>query len=248
MLTTLLFDLDETLCDTTGANNKALKVMAQKCMQIFPDQCTEDKADDFSQRYLKGIYREFDAREEKRFLPITHEKQFRLQLIAYILNDLSIRNHNPETALMLQESFDDARTQFFDFFPGIEMWLQELRNHFTIGVITNGPEFSQKVKVERVNLKERVDFFIIGGQEPEQKPAKSIFDKALLLAGAEKNQALHIGDSLSADIQGANNAGIDSIWISHGLDYPDACEAKPSHIIESPFQLPDLIRQLHLDA
>ncbi|NRB40525.1 MAG: HAD-IA family hydrolase [Pseudomonadales bacterium] len=243
MLKTLLLDLDETLCDTTGANNKALRMMAEKFCQLFP-ALSEEEGTAFSQRYLKGIYRELNESYQQKLLPVTNEEQFRLSLISLILDDMSITDIPEGAESVLQQCFDDARTAFFDFFPGIETWLASLREHFTLGVITNGPEFSQRVKVERVNLKNRVDFFLIGGLEPEQKPAKSIFEKALRLANCEKHQALHIGDSLAADIQGANNAGIDSVWISHGQELPDNSSAQPTHIIETPFQLPELIKQL----
>lgn len=243
MLTTLLLDLDETLCDTTGANNKALALMAEQFSELFP-QTSDEHAQAFAQSYIKGIYRELDQRYQALLLPVVNEEAFRLELIRLICADMGITTLPENTEAILQRCFDDARTRFFDFFPGIEAWLAELRQHFTLGVITNGPEFSQVVKVDRVNLRERVDFVIIGGQEPEQKPHKSIFDKALELAGCETHEVLHIGDSLAADIQGANNAGIDSVWISHSQELPNSSQAVPTHIIENPLQLPELIAQL----
>ena len=93
--------------------------------------------------------------------------------------------------------------------------LAEARKLFTLVVITNGPEFSQVPKVERVNLAEHVDHIIIGGQEPEEKPAPSIFYKALKLANCEAHEAVHVGDSLATGISGAHNSGITSVWIQH---------------------------------
>lgn len=86
-----------------------------------------------------------------------------------------------ETAQSLQDKFDTVRLKAFDFYPSIVEFLAEARKLFTLVVITNGPEFSQRPKVERVNLAEHVDHIIIGGQEPEDKPAPSIFNKALKL-------------------------------------------------------------------
>ncbi|MEH6652034.1 MAG: hypothetical protein V7707_18585 [Motiliproteus sp.] len=70
----------------------------------------------------------------------------------------------------------------------------QTRNRFILN--TNGPEFSQIPKLEAVSLAEHVDHFIIGGQEPEQKPARSIFDKALTLANrtaSERNTGADFG-------------------------------------------------------
>lgn len=241
MLKALFLDLDETLCDTTGANNKALAVLAQTCGQLFGDNVDSEN---FAQRYLQGIYRELDQRYQDLLLPVTNEEKFRLSLIELILTDMGVETIPENAAVELQLAFDDSRTRFFDFFDGIAQWLHDLREHFTLVVITNGPEFSQVVKVERVNLKDHVDYIIIGGQEPEQKPAASIFEKALALASCSKDEVIHVGDSLAADIQGANNAGLASVWISHGSELPDNSNAKPTHVIETPFQLPQLIEQL----
>lgn len=243
MLTTILLDLDETLCDTTGANNKALDKLTQKFLAFFPTQ-SELQAQHFANAYLKGIYRELDQRYQSLLLPIIDEKQFRLKLIKLILNDMDIYHFNNNQVDQLQTCFDDARMQFFDFFPQIETWIKELRKHFTLGVITNGPVFSQQAKVNRVQLRDKVDFVIIGGEEPEQKPAKSIFDKALKLAKCSPESAIHIGDSLSADIQGANNAGIQSIWISHDQVLPENTTAKPTYTVNYPIELSELINKI----
>ena len=242
MLKALFLDLDETLCDTTGANNKALKVMESKIKEMFSGNVDENHV---AAQYIKGIYRDFDERFTKLFLPITNEGEFRLALIEQILEDAGIETIPAGTATTLQKTFDDARTDFFDFFPSIKELLIDLRSHFTLVVITNGPEFSQVLKVETVQLDQYVDHIIIGGQEKEEKPAVSIFHKALKLAQCEAHEVMHIGDSLKADIAGANASNICSVWISHSQDPDESLSIEPTHTIENPFQIRELIASLH---
>ncbi len=242
MLKALFLDLDETLCDTSGANNKALQVMENKIEDIFAG-CVD--AQHVAAQYIKGIYRDFDERFSKLFLPIVNEEAFRLALIEQILHDAGIEDIPADTATILQKTFDDARTAFFDFFPSIKELLLDLRSHFTLIVITNGPEFSQVLKVETVQLQQYVDHIIIGGQEKEEKPAVSIFQKALNLADCEAHEAMHIGDSLKADVAGANASGIRSVWVSHSEDLDESLGIIPTHTIENPFQIRDLITSLH---
>ncbi|MEI9935415.1 MAG: HAD hydrolase-like protein [Ferruginibacter sp.] len=47
------------------------------------------------------------------------------------------------------------------------------------------------------------------------KPKKEIFDFALHKSGASLRESIMIGDNLDADIQGAINAGMDSIFVNH---------------------------------
>ncbi len=241
MLKALFLDLDETLCDTSGANKKAVFFMAEKAQALFDGRINSH---DFANRYLKGIYRELDARYSELLLPINDEEKFRLDLIKLILDDLGISDADTAVITELQQTFDTARSYCFDFFPGIKELLEDLHTRFTLVVITNGPEFSQIAKINAVNLGKYVDHIIIGGQEKEQKPAVSIFEKALRLSGCNKNEVVHIGDSLKADVAGANNTGIVSIWISHGQELDKSASIIPNHIIESPFQIRDLINLL----
>ena len=102
--------------------------------------------------------------------------------------------------------------------------LCELRKDYKIIVITNGPEYSQVPKVNKIRMYDYCDHVIIGGQEPEQKPAKSIFLKALALADCKNSETIHVGDSLVSDIHGARNVGIKTLWISPEFEFSDKNE------------------------
>jgi len=241
-LKAIFLDMDETLCDTTGANNQALERLAQMAAELFPEAFDSQA---FAKAYLAGIYRELSEAQKADLLPITHEENFRHRLIQWILQDMDISEAQGNTlanAQALQSCFDDARTECFDFFEGIGDWLTKMREHYQLVVITNGPEFSQVTKLERVNMANFVDHIIIGGQEPAQKPAKSIFDKALKLCNLQPDEVIHVGDSLSADIQGAINAGIQNVWIQHHQDADPNIQA--DWVINHPFELEALIENI----
>lgn len=246
MIDTILLDMDETLCDTTKANNLALAQMAVQFENLL--DC-KGQGEQLAECYRQGIYRELTTEQQANLLPIakTSEAKFRHALIEDILQQKNIETKEPSHIELLQKTFDDARTQFFDFYPTIPALLASLRKHYNLVVITNGPEFSQVTKVERVNLKDHVDHILIGGLEPEEKPAASIFEKALHLANTAASKAIHIGDSLSTDIQGANNMGIQSIWVQHQQQTPSAAQAQPDFIIKHPQDLAKCLKdELHL--
>lgn len=237
----LLLDMDETLCDTPKANEVARLKMAKTVESLY----STVNADQFSLSYLRGIYRDWTKAQKNRYMPIIEqesESAFRVQLICDLLAEQGETSISKQQAMALQDHFDHERLEAFDFYPGMLDFLLKARERFKLIVITNGPEFSQIPKVESVNLAQYVDHIIIGGQEPEQKPAVSIFNKALALARCQADEALHLGDSLAADIAGANNAGIKSIWIQHHQAVnPDIT---PTYTVEHPTQLPDLIANI----
>ena len=248
MLKALLLDLDETLCDTLGANEQAKILMAQDLDLQYGIQI-DGMA--FANQYVSGIYREWSKEQQARYMPIIEQQSegaFRVQLIKDLLAERSIDNINDEQAQFIQDKFDANRLNAFDFFPGIVDFLAQARKNYTLVVITNGPEFSQLPKVKQVKLFDHVDHVIIGGQEPEQKPASSIFNKALTLANCQADEAVHIGDSLTADIAGANNSGIKSVWIKHQQAQNNDVGITPDYILEHPSEIPFFIENFNSDS
>ena len=245
MLKALFFDMDETLCDTLKANEQAKLLMGQTvCAQYGAELDGQAMA----AAYVDGIYRRWSSEQSFRYLPIIREQgesAFRVQLIRDLLAAQGVAKVSVAAAQALQEQFDSNRLDAFDFYPGIAAFLAEARRLFTLVVITNGPEFSQIPKVEAVKLADHVDHIIIGGQEPEQKPARSIFDKALKLANCEAQEAIHVGDSLAADIAGAHHSRITSIWIQHQQPQDAELGLAPNHTVLHPSEIPALIRELH---
>ena len=244
MIKALFLDLDETLCDTGRANEQARRLMGDLLQAQYG---TEFDGQGFASAYVAGIYRHWTDSQRARYLPIINqqgENAFRLQLIRDLLAEQGVDDVSEVTARELQSKFDNDRLEAFDFYPGIAEFLLEARKYFTLVVITNGPEFSQIPKVEAVKLSEYVDHIIIGGQEPEQKPARSIFDKALKLANCEAHEAIHVGDSLATDIAGAHNSGIMSVWIQHQQPLDAELGINPRHTLLHPGEIPALIREL----
>lgn len=242
MLKALFFDMDETLCDTQGANEQAQKKMGEAAQQHF----NHIDGQRFASEYVTGIYREWTEEQRSRYMPIIEsesEGAFRIQLIRDLLAAQNIDQVTDDDAKALQDKFDADRIEAFTFYPGIAEFLVQARKLFTLVVITNGPEFSQIPKVEAVNMADFVDHIIIGGQEPEQKPSTSIFEKALKLAGCEAHEAIHVGDSLAADIAGAHNSGITSVWIQHQQPLDAELGINPHHTVMHPSEIPAFIRE-----
>jgi len=245
MLKALLFDMDDTLCDTQKANAEAKKKLSRHVDDLFD---LNGQGAEFTEAYVTGIYRDWTQQQKQRYMPIVKEQgegAFRLQLIRDVFASLGVETVDEESVNAIQQKFDADRIEAFDFYPGIAEFLAEARQTFTLVVITNGPEFSQIPKVERVNMADHVDHVLIGGQEPEQKPAKSIFEKALALAGCEAHEAIHVGDSLAADIKGAHNSHITSVWIQHQQPLDAELGVEPHHTLMHPNEIPKLIWDLH---
>ncbi|WP_031414459.1 HAD family hydrolase [Vibrio parahaemolyticus] len=239
MLKAIFFDMDETLCGTSQADKAAGQKFAAWIQQTYP-QVSDPQA--FLQRYLQGVYKKLNAEFPQLVALLPDENAFRCGLIQTILAENGI-HIDAEQAQQAQHYFDSARMGAFTFFPGVKEMLTDLRKHYKLVVITNGPIFSQHPKLKATQMDEWVDHIIVGGEEPEEKPAASIFQKALNLVDIKPEEALHIGDSLAADITGANNMGILSVWVNAtGASNPT--EITPNFEIRETVELKEILKTL----
>lgn len=101
--------------------------------------------------------------------------------------------------------------------PGAEALVRQLAAEYHIGIITNGIADVQRPRLENSSIHEFVEAFVISEEVGAAKPDPAIFDAAFALMGwPEKTAVLIIGDSLSSDMQGGLNYGIDTCWYNPG--------------------------------
>ncbi len=91
--------------------------------------------------------------------------------------------------------------------------LEILSQNYKIFIITNGLAKVQHSRIESSPMNKYIDKLFISDEIGFAKPAKEFFEYVLKKSGINsKEQCLIIGDSLSSDIKGANNIGIDCLW------------------------------------
>ena len=58
------------------------------------------------------------------------------------------------------------------------------------------------------------------------KPRKELFELALQKTGFKSDEVIHIGDSISSDINGASSVGINTLWLNRfGKSIPDGVKS-----------------------
>ena len=74
------------------------------------------------------------------------------------------------------------------------------------------------------------------------KPSPLIFQQALEVLGLRPDEVLHVGDSLSADVGGAQAAGITAVWVNR-RDRPVPDGIDPALVIGDLTDLPAKLRR-----
>ena len=101
-------------------------------------------------------------------------------------------------------------------FPYTKEILQYLKDKgYILHLITNGFERTQWSKLKHSGLAPFFTHVITSEASNSLKPKKEIFEFAMEKAKAILAESIMIGDNLDADIQGAMNAGMDSVFVNH---------------------------------
>ena len=132
------------------------------------------------------------------------------------------------------------RARDFRLRPGVVETLQELRARgLHLGIVSNIDEDDLHHLVDRGVLREHFDSLLSSEAAGSCKPDPRIFALALERAGCAPAEALFVGDSLPADVAGANRAGMRSVLLWHRDDKPPPAEVpQPRHVIRA---IPDLL-------
>ncbi len=105
-----------------------------------------------------------------------------------------------------------AASQLIDGAEEITAYLAE---HCHLAIITNGLTDVQRPRFANSTIGQYIKTVIISEEVGVAKPAPGIFDVAFQRMGRPaKDEVVIIGDSLTSDIQGGHNYGIDTCWFN----------------------------------
>ena len=131
------------------------------------------------------------------------------------------------SATMVDEYFDGF-PQFAKMLPGSEELLLYLRQkQLHTGIISNGMTGPQMRIIYALKLDLLVDGILVSEKEGIRKPDAEIFWRAASRLSLKPEDCLFVGDNPIADVLGAHDAGMSTIWVPNGAKWPDEAEPNP---------------------
>lgn len=193
-----LVDADDTVLDFHGVSAAALRNAFAESGIVWEDR--------FAIEYKKINEKLWEALERKELTRSElMDKRFDI-----VLEHLHIANVNGTEFNKKYLHYIATNPLYFD---GAENFLKQLNKMGDVYIVTNGTAWIQDSRFEKSQLlKYAKQAFIserVGFDKPDKRYTQYIMDN---IPNFQVDNAVWIGDSLSADIKAANDAGITAIW------------------------------------
>lgn len=195
----LLLDADETLLDFPRAERDAL-CDALRVMEISPDEEMIGTYSEINNGFWKMLERGEIGKTElrtARFEAFCRHYGFQIDV--------------PRLAV----AYTDALATKGYLLPHALEVCRTLSAHCKLYIITNGIATVQRGRFEPSPLRELVQDLFISEEIGAEKPSLAYFEAvAARIPDFDRKRALVIGDSLSSDMRGGYQAGIDTCWFN----------------------------------
>ncbi len=199
MIKVILWDMDATLLDFQAAEMAAIR----SCFEKFGlGECTEEMIERYSlinRRYWEMLERGEMSKQEI--------------LVNRFCDFFAAESIETDCESEFNSSYQVALGDTICFRDQADELLVKLKERYRQFIVTNGTYVAQERKLKRSGIGELVEDAFISDLIGFEKPSREFFDYVLNKIGPyEKEEIMIVGDSLTSDMQGGNQAGILCCW------------------------------------
>ncbi|OHD15849.1 MAG: noncanonical pyrimidine nucleotidase, YjjG family [Spirochaetes bacterium GWD1_27_9] len=221
----ILFDADGTLLDYEKSEQVALENTFLKFnLQFLPSYLL----------YYNEINQQFWKDLENN---LTTVERLKIERFEKLIEKIGIKVSAADFAR--DYLYFLSKTQFF--LPNTEIILEKLSKKYKLAIITNGLSIVQRGRFNNSIISDYIKDFIISEEIGFSKPNKEIFTFTLdKLSHNDKKTTLIVGDSLTSDIKGGFDFGIDTCWFNP-LSKKNSTNIKPTYEIKDILELEQIL-------
>ena len=245
MLRGAIFDLGSTLI-YNEYDNQWLALRPRLIADLLADLRAQGLAfdtDAFVAAYLRNIA-DFDAQRQTHFKEITAEYTLRTTLAQLDINPNGL---DMPRALAAYFAYSEM---LWHPMPRVYETLAELqRRGLRLALVSNAADDANVQRlIDNAHLRPYFDAIIVSAAAGVRKPNPRIFDPILRAWGHPPAEMAMIGDTLGADILGAKNTGLKSVWVTMQANTPGNAAHRdtilPDAVAASLAELPGILERM----
>lgn len=218
----LLFDIDDTLLDFEVAQENAFKLL----LADYDIEFTSEIYADYHQ-YNQNLWKQYEeGKLQKSELLDTRFPTF-----------LSRFGVSVSEGKAVDDRYRLYLAQGNQLIDGVLELVESVANRYTLGIVTNGVSYTQRTRLANNGLTSYFSKIFISDEIGAQKPDSRFFDVVKeTLVITDPREVLLIGDNLTADIFGGQQAGFDTCWVNK-TDLPMTLTQSPTMVVRSVKEL-----------
>lgn len=195
---TILWDVDQTLLDFKKSEDYAVRY----CFRKFGKEASDETVSIYS-RINEGFWKRIEKGEINR-------KDALVQRFEQLFQQIGEQDMD---AGAFQKEYAEALGSVYYYLDDSYELVKKLRGKYRQYLMTNGVTLTQMKKLRLSRFDQLTDGIFVSEQIGIPKPHKDFFEKCFsMIPGFCKEKAVIVGDSLSSDMRGGNNAGIATCW------------------------------------
>ena len=228
MLTTVLFDLDDTILDFHRCEAAALtNALTAAGITVTPQ-----------------VIALYSAINDAHWKALERGEITRAQVLTGRFQRLFQELGVSACVEMVQSQYEDQLSRQHFFLPGARELLDTLKGRYELDLISNGTAVVQDRRLAESGLLPCFRHIFISQRLGYDKPSPAFFDACFAaMPGKSRAECVIVGDSLTSDILGGINAGIRTVWYNpkHMPPNPDI---PADYEIHSLGELPERLETL----
>jgi len=243
-ITTIFFDLGYTLINFEGNVPRILRKSYLSLADSLIHSGININRKAFTRQYEQIINRHYAARE------IDHVEQPASLFVNRALACFELPPASPDVLKAAIAAMYKVTEAHWHVEKDTHHTLAELKQSGCRMCIISNASNTEDLNnlVDNANLRQYFDAIVISAEEGIRKPDHRIYDKALSVMSSTPGESLMVGDTLGADILGAQEVGIYAVWISRRARRPENLRVKkkikPDKEISRLSQLPKLVNNI----
>ncbi len=200
----------------------------------------------FTAQFITAINKARAAREQDFLERRTGD------LLQQVFTEHTGKSLDQEIVVKAMEALYAVSQQCWDEMPGMHTVLDDLsQSGFRLGLISNAADAQDVHRlIDQFSIRSYFDPILISAEHRHRKPHQKMFKLLLQAWKLPPESIVMVGDTLNADIAGAQQAGMHQIWLKRpSRPYEDAEDDQsihPEQTAVSLLQVPELIRNLEL--
>lgn len=195
---TILWDVDQTLLDFKKSESYAIRY----CFQKFGKEAADETVTLYS-----AINEHFWKRIEKGEID---KKDALIQRFYQLFQQIGEKDID---AADFQKEYADALGSVYYYQDDSYELVKKLKQKYRQYLVTNGVTHTQLKKLRLSGFDRLVDGIFVSEQLGVPKPQKEFFEKCFaMIPEFCREKTVIVGDSLSSDMRGGNNAHIATCW------------------------------------